>query len=138
MQLIHNIKRFYQRYKINAIRSINQEYAKEFTNDYEAESVAICRKLISKEDTVLLIAPISNKRYIKSDDSQLFITMVDNQLNIINHQYSYSINIGRKAYHKIARLFDDEVESRRSEMESEIYSNVKHSLSNIYKNLISQ
>lgn len=138
MNLKHAFKRFYQRSKINFIRSINHEYAKAFTGDYEVEAVAICRKLIAKEDTVLLVAPISLKRYIKSDDNQLFITMIDNQLNIINHQYSYSINIGPKAYHKIVRLFDNEVERRRNIMEDEIRSNVKHSLSNIYKNLISQ
>jgi hypothetical protein len=138
MDLKHSIKRFYQRSKIKLIRSINSEYAERFENSYETEAVAICRKLISKEGTVLLTAPISTKRYIKSDDNQLFITMIDNQLDIINHEYSYNVNIGRKAYRKITRLFDAELQKRREEMEAEIYLNVKHSLSVIYKTLITQ
>jgi hypothetical protein len=43
-----------------------------------------------------------------------------------------------KAYKKIAQVFDAEVEKRREDMEAEIRSNVKHSLSNIYKSLLNE
>jgi hypothetical protein len=59
-------------------------------------------------------------------------------MTIVNHQYSYNINIEGKAYYRIAKLFDGEVEQRRELMEKEIRSNVKHSLSNIYNNLLNE
>lgn len=106
--------------------------------DFDAESFAICRRLISKRETTLLISPISGKRYIKSDDNQLFIIIEGHQLTIVNHQYSYNIDIQGKSYERIAQIFDAEVEKRREKMEAEIRSNVKHSLSNIYKNLLNE
>jgi hypothetical protein len=85
-----------------------------------------------------LISPISGKRYIKRDDNQLFIIVETDVLTIVNHQYSYNISIKGKAHERITRVFDAEVEQRREKMEMEIRSNVKHSLSNIYNNLLSE
>lgn len=131
------MKRLFQKVGIKVIKLLdpNKELR---NNDYEVESVAICRKLITKDDSVLLISPISGKRYIKSDDNQLFLIVEQYQLTIVNHAYSYNINVEGKAYDKITRLFDNEVERRREIMESEIRSNVKHSLKTIYNNLLSE
>ena len=83
-----------------------------------------------------MISPISGKRYIKSEDSQIFIVIQKDTIDIVNHTYSYSIKVnGTNLFEKIARIFDAEVESRREEMESEIRKNVTHSLKEIYKNL---
>ena len=136
--MIHPIKRFVQKVAIKVIKATDPNKMSKPHSDYETESVAICRKLISKPDTTLLISPISGKRYIKSDDNQLSIIFELNQLTIVNHAYSYNIDIEGKAHERIARLFDGEVERRREIMEDEIRSNVKHSLSNIYKNLINE
>jgi hypothetical protein len=58
------------------------------------------------------------------------------QLTVVNHQYSYNISLqGSNVYKRICNIFDNEVEKRRELMEKEIYSNVKHSLSTIVKNL---
>ena len=81
------------------------------------------------------MSPISGKRYIKSEDDQIFIIIEQNQITIVNHNYSYNIDIWGSALTRISNMFDIEVEKRRDAMESEIRSNVKHSLSNIYKNL---
>jgi hypothetical protein len=59
-------------------------------------------------------------------------------MTIVNHQYSYNIDIAGKSFEKISQVFDAEVEKRRENMEAEIRSNVKHSLSNIYKNLLNE
>ena len=59
-------------------------------------------------------------------------------MTIVNHQYSYNIDIAGKAYEKISQVFDSEVERRREKMEAEIRANVKHSLSNIYKSLLNE
>ncbi len=136
--MIHAIKRFAQRAAIKAIRITDPSKQELVHSEYETEAFAICRNLINKRETTLLISPISGKRYIKSDDNQLFIIVELDQLTIVNHQYSYNIDIKGKAYERISRVFDNEVETRREKMEAEIRSNVKHSLSNIYKNLVNE
>ena len=129
------MKRLFQIVGLKAIKMLdpNKELK---NNDYELESVSICRKLITKDDSVLLISPISGKRYIKSEDNQLFLILERYQLTIVNHAYSYNINVEGKAFDKIANMFDNEVERRREIMENEIRSNVKHSLKEIYNNLV--
>lgn len=83
----------------------------------------------------MLMSPISGKRYIESDDKQLFIIIEHNQITIVNHQYSYNINLWGKPMERLTKMFDIEVEKRREAMENEIRSNVKHSLSNIFKTI---
>jgi hypothetical protein len=133
---MHKINRFFQRTALKTMRMFDPNNSNKQTSDYEMESFGICKRLISNPHTTLLISPISGKRYIKSDDNHLFIIIEGHQLTIVNHQYSYNINIQGKSYERIAQIFDAEVEHRREEMETEIRSNVKHSLSNIYKNLV--
>jgi hypothetical protein len=120
------------------IRMMNPDLRDKTKDNFEVESFAICKRLISKRETTLLISPISGKRYIKSDDNQLFVIIESHQMTIVNHQYSYNIDIAGKSFEKISQVFDAEVEKRREDMEAEIRSNVKHSLSNIYKSLLNE
>jgi hypothetical protein len=136
--MMHKLNRFFQRVAIRATRMMNPDVEGRYNNDFNVEAFAICKRLISKRETTLLISPISGKRYIKSDDNQLFIIIEFHQMTIVNHQYSYNIDIAGKAHERIAQVFDAEVERRREQMEIEIRSNVKHSLSNIYKNLLNE
>jgi hypothetical protein len=131
----HIFKRLFQKLALKVYRMANQNKSSIPKNEYETECAAICKNLIAKKDTALLISPISGKRYIKSDDNQIFIIIEPKQLTIVNHQYSYNIDIWGKPFERISKIFDIEVEKRREKMENEIRSNVKHSLTNIYKNL---
>jgi hypothetical protein len=131
----HKLKRLCQKTALKLFKVINPKHDIPF-NEYEKESISICKELIHQENSILLISPLSGKRYIESHDSQLFVIIELKQLTIVNHQYSYNINIWNKTYDLISNIFDVEVEKRRDKMENEIRSNVKHSLSNIYKNLI--
>ncbi len=132
---LHKLKRFFQKSFIVVSRlGINESHKKH--NEYEKECVTICRYLIMKRSTALLISPISNKRYVKSDDNNIFIIIEIHQMTIVNHSYSYTIDIFGKTFERLSKIFDQEVEKRRQEMETEIRSNVKHSLSNIYETLI--
>jgi hypothetical protein len=127
--LKHKIKRKIQKIAIKYFKlfSLDEQFEH---GDFENEGLSICKNLISREDSKLLISPISKKRYIKNDQKRIFIIFESNRtLTIVNHQYSYTIDLHPKAC---------EVESRRSAMEKEIKSNVKHSLSNIYKSLINE
>ena len=130
----HKAKRLLQFVAIKWLRFFESKEDRE-PSVYEKECFSVCKALINQEDSVLLMSPISGKRYIKSEDDQIFIIIEQNQITIVNHNYSYNIDIWGNALTRISNMFDIEVEKRRDLMESEIRSNVKHSLSNIYKNL---
>ena len=133
----HKILRFFQKIAIKIIRATNKNDEPKHS-EYEFECISICKNLIKKENTKLLISPISGKRYIKSDDSQIFIIIDNLQTTIVNHNYSYNIELTYNAFLRLSNFFDNEVETRRQIMENEIRSNVKHSLTNIYNNIINE
>ena len=130
----HKFRRFLQSLSIKYYKMLTPKELKK-RGEYDYECFAICHNLMEKESTSLLISPISKKRYIKSDETQIFIIIEPNQMTIVNHNYSYNIDIWGRPYEKLAHIFDHEVERRREKMEMEIKSNVKHSLTNIYQNL---
>ena len=132
---MHKAKRFVQKIALITLKAAKNKATQQDKSEYEKECISVCRALIHKEASVLLLSPISGKRYIKSHDEQLFIIIESNLITIVNHQYSYNINIWGKPLETIIRMFDIEVEKRREAMEMEIRSNVKHSLANIFKNL---
>ncbi len=53
--------------QIKATRMMNPDVEGRYNNDFNVEAFAICKRLISKRETTLLISPISGKRYIKSE-----------------------------------------------------------------------
>jgi hypothetical protein len=94
--------------------------------------IDICRKLIPYTSSKLTIAPLSNKRYIKNDDKEMFIVIKDRTISLINHVYSYNVFIENdKLWEDVINCFDNELEERRIELEEEIKSNIKHSLKSI-------
>ena len=86
----------------------------------EIKSSAICRRLISHPDSKFLIAPLSNKRYIKNDPLGMFIVLSDNQINITNHVYNYDVNVSSVISNKLDTMFDNKVESYSSNLENGI------------------
>jgi hypothetical protein len=94
--------------------------------------IDICKKLIPNESSKLTIAPLSNKRYIKNDEKDMFIVIQDRTISLINHVYSYNVFIEHnKLYEEVLSSFDSELERRRLILEDEIRSNIKHSLKSI-------
>jgi hypothetical protein len=78
---------------------------------------------------------ISQKRYIKNDDFLILVTIDNNIINIVNHEYSYTVFITEKTRKTICEEFDKIIESQRQKMESEITSNIKFSLKNLSEKL---
>ena len=134
MTVLHKFKRVSQKLAIKMHKAMNPAERFEPT-DFEYETLAICRSLIKRQDSELLISPLSGKRFIKNSSSQIYFIIQDGMVDIINHTYSYNVKITLKAYQRLVKAFDMEVESRRQEMENEIRSNVKHSLKTIFKTL---
>ena len=87
----HQIKRFLQKVALKSIHWTSYTGKIKTTHEYERECFSICRALIRQENSIMLMSPISGKRYIESDDKQLFIIIEHNQITIVNHQYSYNL-----------------------------------------------
>ncbi len=129
-QIIHKLKRLIQKQYIKVYRSSTPKIT-----TYEKDCVSICEKLIKKNETVLLLTPISNKRYIKNEEDQIFVILENYSVKIINHVYSYTVILGDKSWNSVVTLFDSEVESRRNKSEKEITSNIKYSIKKILEKI---
>jgi hypothetical protein len=136
--MTHKFKRFTQKVGIILVRMVDPSKYEGTKHEYEREALAICKKLAAKPNSTLLLSPISGKRYIKSDDNQIYIIIDGHLVNIVNHSYSYVIPVEGKQHERLLRMFDREVEARRELMETEIRSNIKHSLSTIYTKLVNE
>ncbi len=136
--MTHKFKRFTQKVAIELFRMTDPSKYEAPKNEYEIETLAICKRLASRKTSVLLLSPISGKRYIRSKDNQIHVIIEGHLVTIVNHSYSYVIPMEGKSHDRLIRMFDMEVESRRNVMEAEIRANIKHSLSNIYQNLINE
>lgn len=129
-QIIHKLKRLIQKQYIKFYRSSTPKIT-----TYEKDCVSICKKLIEKNETVLLLTPISNKRYIKNEEDQIFVILENYSVKIINHVYSYTVILGDNSWNSVVTLFDSEVESRRNKFEKEITSNIKYSIKKILEKI---
>ena len=124
----HKLRRAIQKWYIFLVRLSTPPVQK---SEYERDCISICKKLIHKEETILLLTPISNKRYIRNEEHQIFVILEAHNVKVINHIYSYTVYLEKNSWENIIDLFDNEVERRREIFEKEITSNIKHSLQNI-------
>jgi len=125
---LHKVKRIIQKLYIKAHKkfSITEE-----KSVYENDCIRICKKLLNLQNSILLISPISNKRYIRNDEHQIYIIIEGRSVNIINHTYSYVVYLDEKSLERLLDMYNTEVERRREEFEKEMTSNIKHSLQSI-------
>ena len=132
-QMKRYIKRLFKRFRLKIylkFKSISRTNMSSI-DENEIKSSAICRKLISHPDSTFLIAPLSQKRYIKNDSLGVFIVLSNNRINITNHVYNYDVNLTQTISDKLNNIFDKKVEGLRLEFETEIKSQIKHSLTTI-------
>lgn len=137
-QMIKYFRRLFKRLRLKVylrfkrITRVNMS----LIDENEVKSSAICRKLISHPDSQFLIAPLSHKRYIKNDPLGMFIVLSNNRINITNHVYNYDVNLTQIVSDKLNDMFDKKVESLRLQFETEIKSQIKHSLTTILGKLV--
>lgn len=104
--------------------------------DEEKFCLEITKKLILKDNSVLTLAPLSQKRFIKNNELQMFIMIENRVINIINHIYSYTLVIEDvDAYQEVINQFDDKLDSIRLSLETEFRTNVQSSLKNILESI---
>lgn len=96
----------------------------------------ICKKLILDTNSKLTLAPLSQKRFIKNDQKNIFIVIENRVVMVINHIYSYTVYCENDAgFLEMVKCFDSQMETKRQELESEIKSNIQHSLKKIYESI---
>lgn len=133
MEYKHTFKRFLQRIAIDISRKM--DYRSIDKSSHGKECFTICQKLISNPESELIVSPLTAKRYIKNDESSIFVIIQGRTVQIINHIYSYSIHLDDKTYERVIATFNHEQEKRCIKLESEAEVNIKHSLKNIINNL---
>jgi hypothetical protein len=129
----HAFRRWIQQMYINSVRKM--DYERGSRTKYELDCLSICKKLIDKPDSQLLMTPLSNKRYIHNPTNSIFITIEGNSINVINHKYSYTVLVQEKSKEDVIDYFNEVLEKQRLKMEEEITSNIKHSLRKILHTL---
>jgi hypothetical protein len=133
VNLLHKLKRKVQKKYISLARTV--QFQNNQKTIYESECISICKKLIIKENSTLMSTPISNKKYIRNDENDIFVILDSNHVQVINHIYSYNVLLSDKSWDFLTSYFNNEVERRRIEFEKEITSNIQHSLKNILTKL---
>lgn len=129
----HLFRRWIQKMYIDSVRKM--DYQRGNRSKYELDCLAICKKLIDKPDSQLLMTPLSNKKYIYNAENSIFITLEGNTVNVINHKYSYTVVVQDGTKEEILNYFNEVLENQRLKMEEEITSNIKHSLKTILHTL---
>ena len=97
-------------------------------------ALKIFEKSIVKNDTELLMAPLSLTYYAHTKD--IFIIMDRGELRIINGRYEYHITINDKIFGRLSDKFKRVMENKRKKMEQEMVSKTKRSLENILQDLL--
>lgn len=104
--------------------------------DEEKFCLEITKKLIENESSVLTLAPLSQKRFIKNDELRMFIMIENRVINIINHIYSYTLVIEDfDAYQEVISEFDNKLDNIRVSLETEFRMNIQNSLKNILESI---
>lgn len=142
-----NIKRklikFYIKLKWKFIDKRREKYFSKL-NKIQSLAIDITMKLIRNKNSILLIAPNSNERYLSLSDNptsiqntypETFITLERGRILIINHQYYYNLDIDEKVFSYLLFEFNKETERRRRKMKKDIIDNVESSLTIINKKL---
>ena len=110
-------------------------YKQEASEKFQRAPLFICMKLLKIEDSLLLIAPVSDDKYIYNERLGILVSLLGNRGTIVDRTYSYDIHLSNKDWDKIEKLFLNEMQKRTKKVEEQIVSNVKHSLDNIYSKI---
>jgi hypothetical protein len=129
----HELKRLIQKAYIGMHRKTS--IPKDPKSPYYHECLGICRKMLEHKDTILLIAPISGKRYMKNEKYGIYVIFHGRRIEVINHVYNYTVPMDDKTWDLLIEDFNYELEERRVEFEGEISKNIKYSLKNILKSM---
>jgi hypothetical protein len=134
-KIIRFFTRFKMRFYLWSKRSSLMKTYKEEVSSYEKTCFKICLKLISSPDSDFMIAPMSNKRYIRNNKFDMFVTMDYGRVEITNHVFNYNVKLSDRDWQRLTFIFDTETEKRRLGTEQEVSSQIKNSLEHVLEKL---
>lgn len=102
---------------------------------YAGMCMTIAKKLICKEDSILLFTPITQKYYIHNHELGIYMVIDNGVLSVTNHSYSYEVKLTGKNERILTKKFERELETRADKMDIEILSQIKESLINAYNQI---
>lgn len=105
----------------------------EYDSPQQEKAVTITERLIRDSSSELLMAPLSEKLYIRNES--IFIVITPRSINIINGKYNYDIYIFDTLYERVSDKFKNKLEAKRKEMENVITSKVETILDDIIKDI---
>lgn len=129
----HGLKRIVQKAFIEMHRKTSLPKVPKVPYYYEC--LEICKRMLSSKDTVLLVAPISSKRYMKNEKFEIYVILHGRTIEVINHVYNYTVHMDEDTWTNLIDTFNEELESRREDIEDEIAKNIKYSLKNVIKGM---
>ncbi len=106
-------------------------------SETELKVIYIVSSLIKDEKSIMLMAPISGKKYIQNKSRNMFIILNDVEITISNNvaMYYYNLEVDLSVSKKLSRHFNNVLESRRLTMEHDTVSGVSSNLDYIAKNM---
>ena len=128
------LKRLYLKFRILCRKHYYKSNSETLKGQHRAP-LFICMKLLKIKDTTLLIAPVSGDKYIYNERLGVLVTLFGQDGTIVDKTYSYDIQLSRKDWDTVERVFSQEMERRTKKVEEEIKSNVRHSLGLLYGKL---
>jgi hypothetical protein len=133
MQLItHNFRRRMQRLSIYFLRRLDSAGdRRESPLAHERQCVMLCKKLAKMTDSVLLMTPLTDKRFLKNERLKIYVIMDSNQVQIIDNVHSYSVTLRERAWQRLIHSYNLEIEERRHALEADITANIRYSLKNL-------
>jgi hypothetical protein len=98
---------------------------------------SIVKELISYNDSILLIAPLSEVLYINvvNEEEKMFCKIETTKVKIINGKYGYDTFLPEEIMAELKNRFNIRAEYKRRKMEEEISKNVQVSLKLIHEKL---
>lgn len=122
------IRRFYY-WRMRKYVRMSEMGKRRMTSDQE-KCFGIIRNLSAKAESELMIAPISQKFYIRNGD--IFVIVERGTVSIINGVYHYDISVNDDLNSKITTFLYKVIERRRAALEAEVRSKIDRSLDYIY------
>lgn len=126
-------KRFYVKVRKCFKKVTSKLDTKESLNEAQLLTIAIVKKAIFHPTAELVIAPISDTRYIHFDN--VFIRIEGLTVTIINGLYSYHVILPDQNIVELYVRFNQRMEFKRKCWEKDIMSKMKRSLSDILNEL---
>ena len=109
------------------IRSIKNSNDIPFTTS-QKYAASIFRLSLKDPDAELLSMPIQKKRILKLNHKGSYYIIEDSRMSLINHKYSYIIELSYSLKEKLIKMFDKKLDTTRYKQEETILNQIDSGL----------